>query len=437
MTARPSDSGLIAAAATAQGKGAIGIIRLSGTGALDVGKKILDRPPRIERVNRRQFLAADGRIIDAGIALCFRGPRSFTGEDMLELQGHGGVAVQRMLLERCIELGARLAEPGEFSLRAFSNGKLDLTRAEGIADLINATSSRAARLAAASMSGALRAALDGLDQELLAARSGIEAAIDFGEDVEFSAKHLRELGAATRKLSMRGGELLEQCRRAAACQEGASIALVGRPNAGKSTLLNLLCGEDAAIVDSQPGTTRDVVSKPAEIEGIAVMVHDTAGLRSGGAAVEREGMRRTRRMQEAADVVVAVQDARDKEPPAVDHDLLVLNKIDLLKAKPRSTGKRVAMAAKTGAGLAALRRALARALGAAGDEPAFLARARHVRALEECVQELEAAARSAPAELVAAAEHLRRAHGHLGRITGQTDVEDVLGAIFAQFCIGK
>ena len=437
MTARPSDSDLIAAAATAQGKGAIGIVRLSGTGALDVGKSILDRPARIERINRRQFLAADGRVIDAGIALCFRGPRSFTGEDMLELQGHGGVAVQRMLLERCLELGARLAEPGEFSLRAFSNGKLDLTRAEGIADLINATSARAARLAAASMSGALGAALDGLDQELLAVRSGIEAAIDFGEDVEFSAKHLRALGAAARALSRRGAELLEQCRRAAACQEGASIALVGRPNAGKSTLLNLLCGEDAAIVDSQPGTTRDVVSKPAEIDGIAVMVHDTAGLRPGGAAVEREGMRRTRRMQEAADVVVAVQDAREDEPPAIEHDLLVLNKIDLLQAKPRSTGKRVAMAAKTGAGLAALRRALARALGAAGDEPAFLARARHVRALEECVQELEAAARSAPAELVAAAEHLRRAHERLGRITGQTDVEDVLGAIFAQFCIGK
>ncbi|MBF2735183.1 MAG: tRNA uridine-5-carboxymethylaminomethyl(34) synthesis GTPase MnmE [Betaproteobacteria bacterium AqS2] len=437
MTARGANSGeLIAAAATAQGKGAIGIVRLSGTGAAALAKRLLDRPPRPGRVNRRRFLAADGGVIDEGLVLAFRAPRSFTGEDMLELHGHGGTAVLQALLARCIELGARLAEPGEFALRAFGNGKIDLTQAEGIADLINATSARAARLAAASMGGALRAALDGLGAELLAARGQLEAAIDFGEDVDFGGKHQRRLRADLKRLSARAAALLAECRRAAACQEGASIALVGRPNAGKSSLLNALAGRDAAIVDGRPGTTRDVVTATVEIDGVAATVYDTAGLRDGGSKVEREGMRRARRRQEEADVVVLVQDVRDERPAAAAHDVLALNKIDLLPQRPRAGGKKVPVAAKTGAGLPALRRALARALGrGGGDEPAFLARARHVRALEEAAAALAAAA--AGGELVAAAEELRRAQERLGTITGAVGVEDLLGEIFARFCIGK
>lgn len=436
MTARGANSGeLIAAAATAQGKGAIGIVRLSGAGAAKLAARLLDRPPRPGRVSRRRFLAADGRVIDEGLVLAFRAPRSFTGEDMLELQGHGGTAVLQALLARCIELGARLADPGEFALRAFGNGKIDLTQAEGIADLINATSARAARLAAASMGGALRSALDGLGAELLAARGQIEAAIDFGEDVDFGGKHLRRMRAGLKRLSARAAELLAECRRAAACQEGASIALVGRPNAGKSSLLNALAGRDAAIVDGRPGTTRDVVAATVEIDGVAATVYDTAGLRDGGSKVEREGMRRARRRQEEADVVVLVQDVRDERPPAAVHDVLALNKIDLLPRKPRGGGKRVPVAAKTGAGLPALRRALALALGRGGDEPAFLARARHVQALEEAAAALAAAAGGG--ELVAAAEHLRRAQERLGTITGAVGVEDLLGEIFARFCIGK
>ena len=434
---QPPNSDLIVAIATPPGRGGIGIIRMSGPGLADVASALLDRPAVTGVVRRCNFLDSLSKPIDDGIVLRFDAPRSYTGEDILELQGHGGPAVQQLLLNRCLELGARLAEPGEFSLRAYLNGKLDLTQAEGIADLINATTATAARLAAANMRGALSTRITELATALMAVRCDLEAQIDFSdEDIDLDNDEC--LAIRLRSIAADLDELLAQCRRGAVLQEGVTVALVGAPNAGKSSLLNLLSGSDAAIVDSEPGTTRDIVTATCDIDGIAFRLQDTAGLRAGGRKVEREGMRRTQAAHTDADLTILVLDSTVIAAPVITADVTVRNKIDLSGEQPGTDGTTVRMSAKTGAGLEALKAILATKCGVdTGEEPRFLARQRHVRALEDAATALALALADGLALPEQTAEHLKVAHDAVGTITGVVSADDVLGEIFAKFCIGK
>lgn len=437
--ARPADGDVIAAVATGAARGGIGVVRISGPDLAELGAAILDRPPRPGRICRREFRAGDGSVIDVGLALSFKAPASFTGEDVLELHGHGGIAVMELLLGRALELGARLAAPGEFSLRAFQNGKLDLAQAEGVADLVNATSARTARLAAASMRGGLGRRVRELERELSRLRGELEAQIDFADE-DIAPATGKALAKMIATLGEKLARLEDECASGARLREGASIALVGRPNAGKSSLLNFLCGRDVAITDAAPGTTRDVVSAACELDGMELLLHDTAGLRGGGSAIEREGMSRARAVAAEADLVVLVRAYDDKRPPELEGDLTVLSKIDLADRVPAATAREVPMSARRGLGLEQFVAAIGRLREVAGSEPAFLARTRHVAALAAAGAQLgEAVALSASLEAGAeqVAEHLRLAHDALGQITGKVTADDLLGEIFATFCIGK
>ena len=414
-------------------------MRISGHDLSGISAGILEKPAIAGRICQRAFLADDGSVIDEGLALLFPAPASYTGETVLELHGHGGAAVMELLLNRCLEQGARLAEPGEFSMRAFHNGKLDLAQAEGIADLVNATSERTARLAVASMRGALGQRVGELERKLTHARSELEAKIDFSdEDID---------PATGAQLQMMIAELLSglaslhvECERGARLREGATIALVGRPNAGKSSLLNFLCGRDAAITDASPGTTRDVVSATCKLDGMEITLHDTAGLREGGSTIEQEGMRRAHAVASEADMVVLVREFNDKRPSQVACDLTVLSKIDLAEKAPAPIEKTVPMSAHQRLGLDQFVQEISSLREVAGAEPAFLARTRHVAALSCALDELGDAAAfgddvEAGAEQIA--EHLRVAHDALGHITGKVTADDILGEIFSTFCIGK
>lgn len=446
---------VIAAVATPAGAGGIGIVRVSG-GDLSplLAEGVLLSCPRLppRRAVHCRFLEADGAMIDEGLALYFPAPTSFTGEAVLELHAHGGMVVLQRLLARCLQLGARHAEPGEFTLRAYLNRKLDLAQAEAVADLINAGSAAAARAAARSLAGEFSAAVTGFTARLRALRVGMEGDLDFSEeDTHAAAAPASDDAAAAADIAALLDELdvlLRRTQRGARLSAGVEVVLVGAPNAGKSSLLNRLAGEAAAIVSDEPGTTRDLVERQVVIDGLTMRLTDTAGLRESGGAVEQEGVRRALVRLQNADVVLRLATAELPPPPLPSlspqapqahqaHQARLLeirNKIDLSGEAAGRRGEVHYLSAKTGEGVEALRQALCEAAGGAPQEADFSARARHVAALQ-AAHALLRQARGAPPEVAAA--WLREADGELQKITGRYDEEDLLGDIFSTFCIGK
>jgi tRNA modification GTPase len=384
----------------------------------------------------------------------FPAPASYTGETVLELQGHGGPAVLALLLNRCLDLGARLAEPGEFTKRAFLNGKLDLAQAEGVADLIEAATTTAARAAARSLTGAFSREIHAAVDALIELRMFTEATLDFPEeDIEFvrAADAAGKLAALRERLAA----IVGRARQGSLLREGLGVVLIGQPNVGKSSLLNQLVGEDVAIVTPVPGTTRDAIRSSIEIRGIPLHIIDTAGLRPTADAVEKLGIERTLSAIARADLALIVTDAREPDHPAdatiaarlptALPRIVVRNKIDLAGLEARSgrneRASEVWLSAKSGAGVELLREAILAAVGAHENmEGTFLARERHLRALHAADLHLAAAAAhleaaSPPLELFA--EELREAQDALSAITGEFTADDLLGAIFSRFCIGK
>jgi tRNA modification GTPase len=442
----------IAAIATPPGRGGIGIVRLSGPEVLRIAAALLGKPPASRRATLGWFRDADGTAIDQGIALYFPGPHSFTGEDVLELHGHGGPVVMDLLLARVLGLGARAARPGEFSERAFLNDKLDLAQAEAIADLIDSETAAAARLANRTLQGEFSRRVQALVEQLTELRLYVEAAIDFPEEeIDFLADgkvsaYLHDIHAAVEQIqaSARLGRVL---------RDGMTLVIAGRPNAGKSSLLNALAGFEAAIVTEVPGTTRDVLREHIQIDGMPLHLIDTAGLRDTADRVEQEGVRRARAELQRADRVLWVFDGaadpghREYDPaqlPAGVPVTFVRNKLDLTGEAPalRQTpaGPEIALSAKAGAGIDLLRQHLKHCMGyEAGAEGEFIARRRHLDALERALTHIKsgAAALQAHAAGEILAEELRLAQQALGEITGAVSADELLGRIFASFCIGK
>jgi tRNA modification GTPase len=441
----PARPDLIAAIATAPGRGGVGVVRVSGADIAPLAVAILGRLPEARHATYTRFLDSQGEVLDEGIALIFTAPHSFTGEHVLELQGHGGPVVLNLILERCLELGARLAEPGEFSRRAFLNGKLDLAQAEAVADLIDAASSEAARSAVRSLSGAFSARIAELVEALTRLRMLVEATLDFPEEeIDF----LRDADAFGRldAIDARLQAVRAQAKQGVLLREGLTVVLIGQPNVGKSSLLNQLAGFEAAIVTEIAGTTRDTVREAIQIQGVPLHVIDTAGLRDTDDAVEKIGIARTWAAVEKADVALLLVDAAhglgEREAailqrlPAVAR-LTIHNKIDVSLDAPRVAGDDIWLSAKTGAGVELLRDKLLEAAGwQAAGEGAFMARARHLDALSRAAGHL-AAARESAAQLELFAEELRLAQAALSEITGEFSADDLLGEIFSTFCIGK
>ena len=446
----------IAAIATPPGTGGIGILRLSGEQARDIGEALCRQPVDAGVIRFRRFLDAAGDAIDHGLCLYFPAPRSFSGEDCVEIQAHGGPIVLDMLLERVCSLGARLARPGEFSERAFLNGRIDLTQAEAIADLIESGSRAASRAAMRSLEGRFSEQVRALVEVLISLRIEIEAALDFAdEDIEFVSRD--DVGQQLSEALERLKELLAQAEQGRSLQEGVGVALAGLPNAGKSSLLNYLAGYEAAIVTEIEGTTRDVLREQVSLHGVPVRLYDTAGLREADNPVEREGIRRAWKSIEQADVVVYLIDATRglTEADQGNIDLLrqsdavrdgdtrllpVYTKLDLLEEKLPDEITDLVISTKSGTGMDAL---ITRITGQAADlnqeRDGFMARRRHVDALQRALEALEAAGTSfadaRPPELLA--EDLRLVQRHLDEITGEFSSEDLLGRIFSSFCIGK
>ncbi|SEM25185.1 tRNA modification GTPase trmE [Pseudoxanthomonas sp. GM95] len=439
----------IAAVATAAGAGGVGIVRLSGPQALAIaaamGAGML--PPRQARYAR--FVDGEGKVIDDGIALAFVAPASFTGEDVVELQAHGSPVVLRTLVARACALGARAARPGEFSERAFLNGKLDLAQAEAIADLIAAGDARAARAARRSLDGVFSRRVEAAAEQLVRLRVHVEAAIDFADEP------LDTLGGAAVRaglVELRAGltTLLADAERGRRLRDGLHVVIVGPPNAGKSSLLNALAGRERAIVTDVAGTTRDTLHETIRVDGLELTLVDTAGLREGGDAIEREGMRRAGDELQRADVALVMVDARDPQAGQASvagvldsgtRQLWLHNKTDLLPADHAVPGEALGISTRTGAGIAALLarlQALVTGEAVESAEGEFSARARHVLALEQALAHLDLAKREIDHDtLELAAEELRLAHDALGEITGKISPDALLGRIFSTFCIGK
>lgn len=439
----------IAAVATPPGRGGIGVIRVSGPDAGLVARTLVGKLPQARRATYASARDASGAEIDHGIALFFPGPHSYTGEDVFEFHGHGGNAVMAGLLQACLAAGARLAGAGEFTQRAFLNEKLDLAQAEAVSDLIEAASAEAVRSALRSLSGDFSAEIDAMVHQLIELRALIEAMLDFPEE-EVDALHVDQARERLDRVRRSHERVLERSRRGSLLREGIQIALVGRPNVGKSSLLNRLAGEERAIVTPIPGTTRDALREEIRIEGVPVHIVDTAGLRDSMDELERIGMERTWHEVSRAGLVLVVLDASAglvpedegilRRLPAGIPVLPVLNKSDLPAASaalPGTLPSPVRISAKTGAGMEALRIAIVAAAGwETGGEPTFLARERHLRALRSAGEHLDAAARLVERwELLA--EELRLAQEALASITGQFNADDLLGEIFSRFCIGK
>ena len=429
---------LIAAVATPAGAGGIGIVRASGAGLSRLTALFPDPvmpPPRCAR--QRRFVAADGALIDDGLALYFPAPASFTGEDVLELHAHGGVFIMQRLLTRCLQLGARLAEPGEFTLRAYLNDKLELPQAEALADLINAGSEAAATAAARALAGEFSAAVAAFSARLRALRATIESDLDFSDDDALTADAATASAAVAGELLPALEALLEQTRQGARLACGADVVIAGAPNVGKSSLLNRLAQQDAAIVSDTPGTTRDTIERDLVIDGLPLRLTDTAGLRAEAAAVEQEGIRRAQVRLAAADVVLCLSTA-ELPPPLLQTAaarLEVCNKIDISGEAAGFNDGVYYISAKTGAGIATLQQAICAAVGYLPETAGFSARLRHVAALEAVRENLQQAAAAALPEVAAA--WLRSADENLLAISGSYDDEDLLGDIFSRFCVGK
>lgn len=446
-----TESDIIAAISTAPGRGGIGVVRISGPRLAGVIAGIVSKTLTSRRATVAEFIDARGSPIDQGIALYFPAPRSYTGEDVLELHGHGGPVVLQLLLQRCMELGARPAQPGEFTRRAFLNEKLDLAQAESVADLIDASTAAAARSAMRSLRGAFSQRIHEMTEGLVELRARVEAALDFpDEDVELiqQADGAEQLARLQGKLQ----EVLSASQQGSLLRDGLRVVLAGQPNVGKSSLLNRLAGEELAIVTDVAGTTRDAVRQSVSIEGVPVHVIDTAGLRPSTDPVEKLGIARTWAAIEQADLVVMLVDAirgetaADQEivrnlPPELPR-VMVMNKIDLLPRSPSlertKTSRTVWLSAKSGAGVDLLRGALLEIAGWQGGagEGLFMARERHLHALKLAQMHL-AQAKRVTAKLELFAEELRLAQKALGTITGEFTPDDLLGEIFQRFCIGK
>ncbi len=449
MTTHETGS-IIAAIATAPGRSGIGVVRVSGPNLKVLAQLLLGKALAPRHATLCDFLDENEETIDHGIALYFPAPHSYTGEDVLELQGHGGPAVLQLLLRRCLTLGARLAEPGEFTKRAFLNDKLDLAQAESVADLIDASTGEAAKSALRSLQGAFSTEVNALTKSLIELRTLVEATLDFpDEDVEF----LEQANAAgkLRAIQVQLEKVLLAARQGSILREGITVVLAGQPNVGKSSLLNRLAGEDVAIVTSVPGTTRDAIRQAIEIEGVPLHVIDTAGLRETKDEVEKIGIARTWAAIEKADAVLLIIDSTQSESRE-DRKILerltstlpricVYNKIDLLPAQPKSEALdgeiRVYLSAKTGAGVDLLSAQLLRVVGwQPTGEGVYMARERHLSALREAGQHLTGALENR-GQIEFFAEELKLAQNALSKITGEFTTDDLLGEIFSRFCIGK
>jgi tRNA modification GTPase len=429
-------------------------VRFSGPGVRKIAEILFGTLPKPRYAKLADFSDESGETIDSGIVLFFQGPHSFTGEDVLELQGHGGPYILQRVLERVMQLGARAARPGEFSERAFLNDKMDLVQAEAIADLIDSGTDAAARAAQRSLQGVFSERVNHLRTGLMQLRVFVEAAIDFpDEEIDFLAESdvLQRLDRVREELT----GLLHEARQGRLLRDGIVLAIIGRPNAGKSSLLNALSGQESAIVTEIPGTTRDVLREQIEIDGIPVHLADTAGIRETTDRIEVEGVRRARAVLESADIVLLVEDASvvpdgkqdlAAELPAHVRYIRIGNKTDLLDAADRSRVTRAAagpdvwISAKTGWGIDDLKTRILEDLGAADQaEGSFSARRRHIEALKRAGRNLEAGnarmEENMSGELLA--EELRLAQNALGEITGEVLPDELLGEIFASFCIGK
>ena len=424
----------------------MGIVRLSGHSLELMLHALCGKAPQPRLATLCRFRDGRGDLIDEGLALYFNAPHSYTGQDVLELHGHGGPVVLNYLLARCIELGARLAEPGEFSKRAYLNGKMDLAQAEGVADLIDAATTEAARSAQRSVQGEFSAAIHKLERGLVELRALTEATLDFPEeDIDTGTRNdqARRLASLQQQLET----ALEASRQGSLLREGSLVVLAGQPNVGKSSLLNRLAGADVAIVTDIPGTTRDTIRQSINLCGVPVHIIDTAGLRESTDPVEQAGIARAWTAIQKADLAILVIDARQGETPAdsairdqLPEDLRCLrayNKCDLVNQLAGREGDKLTLSAKTGAGLNDLRQAIAEAIGWRGSsEGVFLARARHLEALRAASAALSRASTVTRRQELFA-EELRAAHEALMSITGVVTADDLLGEIFSRFCIGK
>ena len=439
----------IAAIATAPGRGGIGVVRVSGQRLQVFAQSLCGKQPLPRVATVAEFHAADGSAIDNGLLLYFPAPHSFTGEDVLELQGHGGTIVLQMLLARCLDLGARLAEPGEFTRRAYLNGKLDLAQAEAVGDLIDAATTVAARCAVRSLQGEFSTEINALLEQLTELRALVEATLDFPEeDVNFL--EAVDVTGRLERLQDRLANVFDRAKQGRLLQGGLHVVLAGQPNVGKSSLLNRLAGDELAIVTSVAGTTRDVVRSTFQVEGIPLHVIDTAGLRATEDEIEKIGIERTWREIERADVVVLLVDARSgvvdaereilAQLPAHLARITVHNKVDLTgRAAERhdeSDGVAISLSAKHGDGVDMLRQELLRIAGWHPAEDVFIARERHLRALAKTCEHI-VAAQAQLTQLELFAEELHLAQSALSSITGEFAADDLLGEIFGRFCIGK
>jgi len=438
----------IAAIATAQGRGGIGVVKISGKLAGLLAREILGKQPIARLAVFANFLNEKGDILDQGVALFFNAPHSYTGEDVLELQGHGGTAVLRLLLQRCLNLGARLAQPGEFTLRAFLNNKLDLAQAESVADLIDANTAEAARSAMRSLGGEFSAIIHSLVDDLTKLRMLVEALLDFPEEeIDFLDNQQRDV--LWNEVQLRLQHVLENAKQGSLLRDGAHVVIAGQTNAGKSSLLNRLAGEEVALVSDIPGTTRDVIRQVIQIRGVLLHIMDTAGLRESEDAVEMMGIERAHQMMHRADLILYLFDATKGQmdqdlailaglPADIPH-MLVINKADLLadSAAAAITAPFVMVSAKTGAGIEELRCKLLEAVGWRDQEcGVFMARERHIHALKLAQTHLNLS-KAVIENTELFAEELRLTQRALSEITGAFTPDDLLGEIFSKFCIGK
>jgi len=440
----------ICALATAIGQSGIGVVRVSGPLSKAIGQKLLHIELKVRHAYYGSFYDKDSNKIDKGVSIYFPGPNSYTGEDVIEFQGHGGMSVLRKLIETTTFFGARLAEPGEFTKRAFLNGKMDLVQAEAVQDLIQSSSEQSALSAVRSLTGEFSEKINHLLADLTSLRVFVEATIDFSdEEIDFLESH--EVSVKLQTLKNLLLEILESANQGAILRDGLYVAIAGKPNAGKSSLLNALTKQPSAIVTDIAGTTRDVLKETIHIDGMPLHIIDTAGLHNSNNIIEQEGIRRAHTEINNADVVLLVYDAKDKLadlsilPEAVKNKpiIYIRNKIDLLKAKAEikevENQTEVSLSAKNGDGIDLLRQALSEAAGYKPDgEGVFLARKRHILSIKltlnyvnSAIEQLEGGA----SELVA--EDLRQAGMSLGTITGEFSSDDLLGEIFSSFCIGK
>jgi len=440
----------ICALATAIGQSGIGVVRVSGPLSKTIANKLLQIELKPRHAYYGSFYDKDSNTIDKGVSIYFPGPNSYTGEDVIEFQGHGGMSVLRKLLETATFFGARLAEPGEFTKRAFLNGKMDLVQAEAVQDLIQSSSEQSALSAVRSLTGEFSEKINHLLADLTSLRVFVEATIDFSdEEIDFLESH--EVSVKLQTLKNLLLEILESANQGAILRDGLYVTIAGKPNAGKSSLLNALTKQPSAIVTDIAGTTRDVLKETIHIDGMPLHIIDTAGLHNSNNIIEQEGIRRAHTEINNADVVLLVYDAKDKLadlsilPEAVKNKpiIYIRNKIDLLKAKAKinevENQTEVSLSAKNGDGIDLLRQALSEVAGYNPDgEGVFLARKRHILAIDltlnyinSAIEQLEGGA----SELVA--EDLRQAGMSLGTITGEFSSDDLLGEIFSSFCIGK